>query len=129
MHIHSIIPYFPQTKARIWQVKNVDKKKFQLEFFTQFLEEKNLKDKWSKFKDENTFELARIFRNQDGIKESYNEFLVDALGINPSADSSIPDQSGVTATEVNILLQSRDGREKLRNSGLLKDENNIRSQV
>ena len=107
----------------------MDKRKFQLEFFTQFLEEKNLKDKWSKFKDENTFELARIFRNQSGIKESYNEFLVDALGINPSAEPIEQDQSGLTATEVNILLQSRDGREKLRNSGLLKDDNDLRAQV
>jgi hypothetical protein len=107
----------------------MDKKKFQLEFFTQFLEEKNLKDQWSKFKDENTFELARIFRNQAGIKESYNEFLVDALGINPTSQDEVQDQSGLTATEVNILLQSRDGREKLRNSGLLKDESNLRAQI
>lgn len=107
----------------------MDKKKFQLEFFTQFLEEKNLKDKWSKFKDENTFELARIFRNQDGIKESYNEFLVDALGINPTSQDEVQDQPGLTATEVNILLQSRDGREKLRNSGLLKDESNLKAQI
>ena len=64
-------------------MKNVDKKKFQLEFFTQFLEEKNLQEKWDIFKEENTFELAKIFRNQEGIKESYNDFLTDTLGINP----------------------------------------------
>ena len=64
-------------------MKNVDKKKFQLEFFTQFLEEKNLQEKWNIFKEENTFELAKIFRNQEGIKESYNDFLTDTLGINP----------------------------------------------
>jgi hypothetical protein len=108
-------------------VKIVDKKKFQIEFFNQFLEEKNLQDKWSKFKDENTFELAKIFRNQPGIKESYNEFLVDALGINPTTEVFDQDQSNITASEVNILLQSRDGREKLRNTGLLKDENDIKA--
>jgi len=40
-------------------VKIVDKKKFQLEFFTQFVEEKKLQEKWNSFKDENTFELAK----------------------------------------------------------------------
>ncbi len=107
----------------------MDKKKFQLEFFKQFLEEKNLQDKWSKFKDENTFQLAKIFRNQAGIKESYNEFLVDALGINPTTEVFDQDQTSLTASEVNILLQSRDGREKLRNTGLLKDENDLKANI
>ena len=106
-------------------MKNVDKKKFQLEFFTQFLEEKNLQEKWDRFKEENTFELAKIFRNQEGIKESYNDFLVDTLGINirPSVggfhDSTKP---SLTATEVNVLLQSDAGQKNLRKWGYLKNE-------
>lgn len=106
-------------------MKNVDKKKFQLEFFTQFLEEKNLQEKWDIFKEENTFELAKIFRNQEGIKESYNDFLTDTLGINPRPsvggfhDSSKP---SLTATEVNVLLQSDAGQKNLRRWGYLKNE-------
>lgn len=114
----------------------MDKKKLQLEFFTQFLEEKNLQEKWDKFKDENTFELAKIFRNQDGIKESYNDFLADILGINlhPSVgrfhDSVKPGASGLddltkpslTATEVNVLLQSDAGQKNLKKWGYLKNE-------
>jgi len=106
-------------------VKNVDKKKFQLEFFTQFLEEKNLQEKWDRFKEENTFELAKIFRNQEGIKESYNDFLADTLGINPRPsvggfhDSTKP---SLTATEVNVLLQSDAGQKNLRRWGYLKNE-------
>ena len=107
----------------------MDKKKFQLEFFAQFIEERGLQEKWKKFQEDNTFELAKIFRSQTSIKDAYNEFLVDALGINPSAKPIEQDQSGLTATEVNILLQSRDGREKLRNSGLLKDDSDLRAQV
>ncbi len=117
-------------------MKNTDKKKFQLEFFTQFLEEKNLQEKWEKFKEENTFELAKIFRDQDGIKESYNDFLADILGINlrPSIggfqDSTKPSVSGIhdsskpslTATEVNILLQSDAGQKNLKKWGYLKNE-------
>ncbi len=100
----------------------MDKKKFQLEFFTQFIEEKNLDEKWSTFKDENTFELAKIFRNQDGIKESYNEFLVDALGINPTTHQIYEQEKpNLSTTEMNILLQSTDGQEKLRKMGFLKD--------
>jgi hypothetical protein len=108
-------------------VKVVDKKKFQLEFFTQFIEEKNLQEKWNKFKDENTFELAKIFRNQDGIKESYGEFLGEVLGINSTSEVFEQDQSNLTATEVNILLQSKYGREKLRKMGLLKDEQDLKA--
>ena len=101
----------------------MDKKKFQLEFFTQFLEEKNLQDKWNKFKDENTFELAKIFRNQSGVKESYNEFLIDALGINPSSPEMYEQEKpSLSTTEMNILLQSTDGQAKLRRMGYLKDE-------
>ena len=101
----------------------MDKKKFQLEFFTQFIEEKNLDEKWSTFKDENTFELAKIFRNQDGIKESYNEFLVDALGINPTTHQIYEQEKpNLSTTEMNILLQSTDGQEKLRKMGFLKDQ-------
>jgi len=101
----------------------MDKKKFQLEFFTQFIEEKNLDEKWSTFKDENTFELAKIFRNQDGIKESYNEFLVDALGINPPTHQIYEQEKpNLSTTEMNILLQSTDGQEKLRKMGFLKDQ-------
>ncbi len=106
-------------------MKYVDKKKFQLEFFTQFLEEKNLQGKWDIFKEENTFELAKIFRNQDGVKESYNDFLADTLGINlrpnigGSHDSTKP---SLTATEVNVLLQSDAGQKNLRKWGYLKNE-------
>jgi len=101
----------------------MDKKKFQLEFFTQFIEEKNLDEKWSTFKDENTFELAKIFRNQDGIKESYNEFLVDALGINPTTHQIYEQEKpNLSTTEMNILLQSTDGQAKLRKMGFLKDQ-------
>ena len=107
----------------------MDKKKFQQEFFNQFLEEKNLKDKWNKFKDENTFELAKIFRNQSGIKESYNEFLVEALGINPTTPPVEQDTQSLTATEMNILLQTQGGREKLRSMGLLRDEQDISAQI
>ena len=101
----------------------MDKKKFQLDFFTQFVEEKNLEDRWNMFKEENTFELAKIFRSQPGIKESYNEFLVDTLGIS----SGVPeiyeqDKPNLTTTEMNILLQSPHGQEKLRRMGYLKDE-------
>ena len=104
-------------------MNKVDKKKFQLEFFHQFIDEKNLSDKWNKFKDENTFELAKIFRNQAGIKESYNEFLVDALGISPPADPGFEQEKpNLTTTEMNILLQSTDGQAKLRRMGYLKDE-------
>ncbi len=101
----------------------MDKKKFQLEFFTQFIEEKNLDEKWNKFKDENTFELAKIFRNQDGIKASYNEFLVDALGINPPTHQIYEQEKpNLSTTEMNILLQSTDGQAKLRKMGFLKDQ-------
>ena len=101
----------------------MDKKKFQLEFFTQFIEEKNLDEKWNKFKDENTFELAKIFRNQDGIKASYNEFLVDALGINPTTQQIYEQEKpNLSTTEMNILLQSTDGQAKLRKMGFLKDQ-------
>jgi len=101
----------------------MDKKKFQLEFFTQFIEEKNLDEKWNKFKDENTFELAKIFRNQDGIKASYNEFLVDALGINPTTHQIYEQEKpNLSTTEMNILLQSTDGQAKLRKMGFLKDQ-------
>jgi hypothetical protein len=110
-------------------VKIVDKKRFQLEFFNQFIEEKNLKDKWNSFKDENTFELAKIFRNQAGIKESYNQFLIDTLGINPTPEDFDQNQPDLTATEVNILLQSQDGRDKLRKTGLLKDEQDLKAQI
>jgi len=104
-------------------VKIVDKKKFQLEFFTQFVEEKKLQEKWNSFKDDNTFELAKIFRNQAGIKESYNEFLVDALGINPiSQEVYEQEKPELSTTEMNILLQSTDGQAKLRRMGYLKDE-------
>lgn len=107
----------------------MDKKKFQLEFFSQFIEEKKLQDKWNKFKDENTFELAKIFRNQDGIKASYNDFLVDTLGINPKTEVFDQDQTAaLTATEVNILLQSQEGREKLKKMGLLKDEQDLKAR-
>ena len=97
----------------------MDKKKFQLEFFTQFVEEKGLQDKWKKFQDENTFELAKIFRSQTGIKDAYNEFLVDALGIDPSTPNSPnglddPSKPSLTATEVNVLLQSDGGQKNLR---------------
>ena len=101
----------------------MDKKKFQLEFFTQFIEEKNLKEKWNSFKDDNTFELAKIFRNQDGVKESYNEFLVDALGINPPTQEMYEQEKpNLNTTEMNILLESTDGQAKLRRMGYLKDE-------
>jgi hypothetical protein len=126
---------FSNQITRIRQVKNMDKKKLQLEFFTQFLEEKNLQEKWEKFKDENTFELAKIFRNQDGIKESYNDFLADILGINlrPSVGGfhdSKPNVNGLddltkpslTATEVNVLLQSDAGQKNLKKWGYLKNE-------
>ena len=101
----------------------MDKKKFQLDFFTQFIEEKNLEDRWNKFREENTFELAKIFRSQPGIKESYNEFLVDSLGISPVIPEIYEqDKPNLTTTEMNILLQSPHGQEKLRRMGYLKDE-------
>lgn len=104
----------------------MDKKKFQLEFFSQFIEEKGLQEKWKKFQDENTFELAKIFRSQTGIKDAYNDFLVDALGINPSTPSppgiADPTKPSLTATEVNVLLQSDGGQKNLRKWGYLKDE-------
>ena len=107
-------------------MKIVDKKKFQWEFFTQFLEEKNLQDKWKKFKEENTFELAKLFRGQTGIKDAYNEFLIDALGINPRTQSppGLDDTSkpNLTATEVNVLLQSDGGQKNLRKWGYLKGQ-------
>ncbi len=79
--------------------------------------------KWNKFKDENTFELAKIFRNQDGIKASYNEFLVDALGINPPTHQIYEQEKpNLSTTEMNILLQSTDGQAKLRKMGFLKDQ-------
>ena len=103
----------------------MDKKKFQLEFFSQFIEEKNLREKWKDFQEENTLELAKIFRSQTGIKNAYNDFLVDALGIvprNPSPhvldDTSKP---SLTTTEVNVLLQSDSGQKNLRKWGYLKD--------
>ena len=104
----------------------MDKKKFQLEFFSQFIEEKGLQEKWKDFQEENTFELAKIFRTQTGIKSAYNEFLVDTLGIEPRnlspqrfEDLSKP---SLTATEVNVLLQSDSGQKNLRNWGYLKSE-------
>ena len=104
----------------------MDKKKFQLEFFTQFIEEKGLQEKWKKFQEENTFELAKIFRSQAGIKDAYNDFLVDALGINPSIPSppgiADPTKPSLTATEVNVLLQSDGGQKNLRKWGYLKDD-------
>ena len=101
----------------------MDKKKFQLDFFTQFIEEKNLEDRWNKFREENTFELAKIFRSQPGIKESYNEFLVDSLGISPVIPEIYEqDKPNLTTTEMNILLQSPHGQEKLRRMGYHKDE-------
>jgi hypothetical protein len=101
----------------------MDKKKFQLEFFTQFVEEKNLQEKWDKFKDENRFELAKIFRKQAGIRELYSEFLVDTLGINPvSPEMYDYEKPNLSTTEMNILLQSTDGQAKLRRMGYLKDE-------
>ena len=104
-------------------MKIVDKKKFQLEFFAQFLEEKNLQDKWEKFRNENKFELAKIFRNQPGIRESYNEFLVDTLGISPPSNEVFEQEKpNLTTTEMNILMQSTDGQEKLRQMGFLKNE-------
>ncbi len=110
---------------RIWQVK-MDKKKFQIEFFTQFIEEKGLEDKWKKYQQENTFELAKIFRSQPTIKDAYNNFLGDALGINPSTTSpqglDNPSKPDLTATEVNVLLQSDGGQKNLRKWGYLKNE-------
>ena len=104
----------------------MDKKKFQLQFFTQFIEEKGLQEKWKKFQEENTFELAKIFRSQTGIKDAYNEFLVDALGIDPSTPSpqgfDDPTKPSLTATEVNVLLQSDGGQKNLRKWGYLQDE-------
>ena len=105
---------------------SIDKKKFQLEFFTQFLDEKGLEDKWKKYREENTFELAKIFRSQTGIKDAYNDFLVDALGIDPSTNSpqepDDPSKPSLTATEVNVLLQSDGGQRNLRKWGYLKNE-------
>ena len=101
----------------------MDKKKFQLDFFTQFIEEKNLEDRWNMFREENTFELAKIFRSQPGIKESYSEFLVDTLGVSPVVPEIYEqDKPNLTTTEMNILLQSPHGQEKLRRMGHLKDE-------
>lgn len=107
----------------------MDKKKFQLEFFSQFIEEKGLQEKWKDFQEENTFELAKIFRAQTGIKSAYNEFLVDALGIEPRNPSPqrFEDLSkpSLTATEVNVLLQSDSGQKNLRKWGYLKAEKNL----
>lgn len=107
----------------------MDKKKFQLEFFSQFIEEKGLQEKWKDFQEENTFELAKIFRTQTGIKSAYNEFLVDALGIEPreSSPQRFEDLSkpSLTATEVNVLLQSDGGQKNLRKWGYLKAEKNL----
>jgi len=107
----------------------MDKKKFQLEFFSQFVEEKGLQEKWKDFQEENTFELAKIFRTQTGIKSAYNEFLVDALGIEPreSSPQRFEDLSkpSLTATEVNVLLQSDGGQKNLRKWGYLKAEKNL----
>ncbi len=107
----------------------MDKKKFQLEFFSQFIEEKGLQEKWKDFQEENTFELAKIFRSQTGIRNAYNDFLVDALGIdtrNPSPQ--VPEdlsKPSLTATEVNVLLQSDSGQKNLRKWGYLKNEKNL----
>jgi len=107
----------------------MDKKKFQLEFFSQFIEEKGLKEKWKGFQEENTFELAKIFRSQTGIKNAYNDFLVDALGIDPrNLSPQILDdhtKPSLTATEVNVLLQSDSGQKNLRRWGYLKNEKNL----
>jgi len=107
----------------------MDKKKFQLEFFSQFIEEKNLQEKWKYFKEENTFELAKIFRTQTGIKNAYNDFLIDALGIDPRNPSpqvlEDPSKPSLTATEVNVLLQSDSGQKNLRKWGYLKNEKNL----
>ncbi len=104
----------------------MDKKKFQMEFFSHFIEEKGLHDKWKQYQDENTFELAKIFRSQTSIKDAYNEFLVDALGIDPSTKSpqelDNPSKPNLTATEVNVLLQSDGGQKNLRKWGYLKNE-------
>lgn len=103
----------------------MDKKKFQLEFFTQFIEEKGLEEKWEKFQQENTFELAKIFRSQTSIKDAYNDFLIEALGINPSTSGphkfEDPSKPSLTATEVNVLLQSDGGQKNLRKWGYLQD--------
>ncbi len=104
----------------------MDKKRFQLEFFSQFIEEKGLQDKWKDFQEKNTFELAKIFRSQTGIKNVYNDFLVDTLGIDPRDPSPqrFEDLSkpSLTATEVNVLLQSDNGQKNLRKWGYLKAE-------
>ena len=104
----------------------MDKKRFQLEFFSQFIEEKGLQDKWKDFQEKNTFELAKIFRSQTGIKNVYNDFLVDTLGIDPRDPSPqrFEDQPkpSLTATEVNVLLQSDSGQKHLRKWGSLKAE-------
>ncbi len=107
----------------------MDKKKFQIEFFSHFIEEKGLQEKWKDFQEENTFELAKIFRNQVGIKNAYNDFLVDTLGIGPKNPSPqiLEDLSkpNLTATEVNVLLQSDSGQKNLKKWGYLKAENNL----
>ncbi len=104
----------------------MDKKRFQLEFFSQFIEEKGLQDKWKDFQEKNTFELAKIFRSQTGIKNVYNDFLVYTLGIDPRDPSPqrFEDQSkpSLTATDVNVLLQSDNGQKNLRKWGYLKAE-------
>ena len=114
---------------RIWQARKIDKKEFQLEFFSHFIEEKGLQEKWKDFQEENTFELAKIFRSQTGIKSAYNDFLVDALGIDPKNTSPqvLEDLSkpSLTATEVNVLLQSDNGQKNLRKWGYLKAENKL----
>ncbi len=114
---------------RIWQARKMDKKKFQLEFFSHFIEEKGLQEKWKDFQEENTFELAKIFRSQTGIKSAYNDFLVDALGIDPKNTSPqvLEDLSkpSLTATEVNVLLQSDNGQKNLKKWGYLKAEKNL----
>ncbi len=97
-----------------------------MEFFSHFIEEKGLQNKWKQYQDENTFELAKIFRSQTGIKDAYNEFLVDALGIDPITSSphvfNDPTKPSLTATEVNVLLQSDGGQKNLRKWGYLQDE-------
>ncbi len=107
----------------------MDKKRFQLEFFSQFIEEKGLQEKWKDFQEKNTFELAKIFRSQTGIKNVYNDFLVDTLGIDPRDPSPqrFEDLSkpSLTATEVNVLLQSDNGQKNLKKWGYLKSENKL----
>ena len=99
-----------------------------MEFFNEFLDEKGLQDKWKKYREENTFELAKIFRSQTGIKDAYNDFLMDALGIDPRTPGpngpDEPSKPDLTATEVNVMLQSDGGQKNLRKWGYLKREKN-----